>query len=40
MNKGSLMIPLPNAIDNHQFFNAKYIEEKGMGIIHEQKKWD
>ena len=37
MNKGSLMIPLPNAIDNHQFFNAKYIEEKGMGIIHEQK---
>jgi UDP-N-acetylglucosamine--N-acetylmuramyl-(pentapeptide) pyrophosphoryl-undecaprenol N-acetylglucosamine transferase len=37
MNKGSLMIPLPNAIDNHQFFNAKYVEEKGMGIIHEQK---
>ncbi|MDG1721365.1 MAG: UDP-N-acetylglucosamine--N-acetylmuramyl-(pentapeptide) pyrophosphoryl-undecaprenol N-acetylglucosamine transferase [SAR86 cluster bacterium] len=37
MKKGSLMIPLPSAIDNHQFFNAKYVEEKGMGIIHEQK---
>jgi len=29
MNKGSLMIPLPNAIDNHQFFNAKFLADRG-----------
>tara|TARA_B100000780_G_scaffold254975_1_gene203403 strand:- start:96 stop:1142 length:1047 start_codon:yes stop_codon:yes gene_type:complete len=37
MKKGLLMIPLPNAIDNHQLFNAKYIEKNGMGLIHEQQ---
>lgn len=31
------MIPLPSAIDNHQFFNAKYIEDENMGLIHEEK---
>ena len=31
------MIPLPNAIDNHQLFNAEYIQKEGMGVIHEQK---
>jgi UDP-N-acetylglucosamine--N-acetylmuramyl-(pentapeptide) pyrophosphoryl-undecaprenol N-acetylglucosamine transferase len=37
MKKGLLMIPLPNAIDNHQLFNAEYIQKEGMGVIHEQK---
>lgn len=37
MQKGALMIPLPSAIDNHQFFNAKYIEDENMGLIHEEK---
>ena len=36
MNKGALMIPLPNSIDNHQFKNAKKIEDMGMGILHEE----
>ena len=31
------MIPLPSAIDNHQFHNAKHIEEINMGLIHEEK---
>ena len=30
------MIPLPTAIDNHQFENAKSIVELGMGEIHLQ----
>ncbi len=37
MSRGVLMIPLPSAIDNHQFHNAKHIEEINMGLIHEEK---
>ena len=36
MKKGALMIPLPNSIDNHQYKNAKKIEDMGMGILHEE----
>lgn len=36
MNKGILMIPLPNSIDNHQLKNAESIQAEGMGIIHQQ----
>ena len=36
MNKGILMIPLPNSIDDHQLKNAESIEAEGMGIIHQQ----
>ena len=36
MKKGALMIPLPNSIDNHQYENAKKIEDMGMGILHEE----
>ena len=36
MNRGILMIPLPTAIDNHQFKNAESISVEGMGIIHQQ----
>ena len=28
------MIPLPSAIDNHQFLNAIYISDLDMGLIH------
>ena len=37
LSKGLLMIPLPSAIDNHQFYNAKHIEDLNMGLIHEEK---
>ena len=37
MSKGALMIPLPNAIDNHQLFNAEHIMDINMGIIHQEK---
>ena len=36
LQRGALMIPLPSAIDNHQFENAKSIVELGMGEIHLQ----
>ena len=36
LQRGILMIPLPTAIDNHQFENAKSIVELGMGEIHQQ----
>ena len=36
MNRGILMIPLPTAVDNHQFKNAESISAEGMGIIHQQ----
>ena len=38
MKKGLLMIPLANSIDNHQYKNAKKIEDIGMGILHEEKE--
>ena len=36
MNKGILMIPLPNSIDDHQLKNAESIQAEDMGIIHQQ----
>jgi UDP-N-acetylglucosamine--N-acetylmuramyl-(pentapeptide) pyrophosphoryl-undecaprenol N-acetylglucosamine transferase len=38
MSRGLLMIPLPTAIDNHQFYNAKYIENIRMGIMHQEQE--
>lgn len=32
-----ILIPLPHAIDNHQFFNAKILENNYAGILIEQK---
>jgi len=37
LSKGLLMIPLPSAINNHQLYNAKHIEDLNMGLIHEEK---
>ncbi len=34
LRRGSLMIPLPSAIDNHQLLNATYISDLDMGLIH------
>ncbi len=33
----SILIPLPTAAENHQYFNAKTIEDAGGGIIIEEK---
>ena len=31
------MIPYPHAAENHQYYNAKTIEDSGAGIIIEEK---
>lgn len=36
-HKSAVLIPLPTAAENHQFFNAKVLENVGAGIIVEQK---
>lgn len=33
----SILIPLPHAIDNHQYFNAKILSDNDAGILIEQK---
>ena len=33
----AIFIPLPTAAQNHQFFNAKHLEEAGAGLLIEQK---
>ena len=33
----SILIPLPTAAENHQYYNAKTIEDTGAGIIIEEK---
>ena len=33
----SILIPLPHAIDNHQFYNAKILSSHNAGILIEQK---
>lgn len=35
--KPSILIPLPHAIDNHQFYNAKILADNKAGILIEQK---
>ncbi len=34
---GSILVPLPNAIDNHQMLNAEYLFNSGAAIIIEEK---
>jgi UDP-N-acetylglucosamine--N-acetylmuramyl-(pentapeptide) pyrophosphoryl-undecaprenol N-acetylglucosamine transferase len=38
LNRGAVIIPLPTSIDNHQFHNARHIENMKMGIIHQQNE--
>jgi len=33
----AILIPLPHAIDNHQFYNAKILSDNGAAILIEQK---
>ena len=35
-----ILIPLPTAADNHQYFNAKEFTETGGGIVVEQKDFN
>lgn len=38
--KSAILVPLPTAAENHQYFNAKILEQKGYGCIIEQKSLD
>ncbi|MBQ1483881.1 MAG: undecaprenyldiphospho-muramoylpentapeptide beta-N-acetylglucosaminyltransferase [Eubacterium sp.] len=38
--KPSILIPLPEAMDNHQYYNAKSIADKGGAILIEEKDID
>jgi UDP-N-acetylglucosamine--N-acetylmuramyl-(pentapeptide) pyrophosphoryl-undecaprenol N-acetylglucosamine transferase len=38
LRRGSVMIPLPSAIDNHQLLNAVYISDLDMGLIHAESE--
>lgn len=35
-----IAVPLPNSIDNHQYLNAKYYENKGCCLLLEQKNFN
>jgi UDP-N-acetylglucosamine--N-acetylmuramyl-(pentapeptide) pyrophosphoryl-undecaprenol N-acetylglucosamine transferase len=37
-NKPMMVIPFPNSADNHQYENAKYIENTGMGKMGNEKE--
>jgi UDP-N-acetylglucosamine--N-acetylmuramyl-(pentapeptide) pyrophosphoryl-undecaprenol N-acetylglucosamine transferase len=37
VNKPSILIPFPSAAENHQLYNAKVLEDLGIGIVIEQK---
>lgn len=38
-SKASILIPYPQAADNHQLYNAKLLEEKGAAIVIEESKF-
>jgi len=38
LKRGSVIIPLPSAIDNHQVLNAIYIMDLDMGLMHEESE--
>ena len=35
-----IAIPLPKSIDNHQYLNAKYYENKGCCVLMEQSNFN
>ena len=37
LSKPSILIPMPSSVDNHQYFNAKLLEDKEATILIEQK---
>lgn len=40
MKKPAIFIPSPNVTENHQYKNARMLEEKGAGVIIEEKDLD
>ena len=36
----TIIIPLPNSINNHQYYNAKYLYDKKGAILMEEKNFD
>ena len=40
MGVPSILIPLPHAIDNHQYFNAQFMESEGAAILLQQDGLD
>lgn len=36
----SVMVPFPQAVDNHQFFNAKYLADQQAAIVIPQQEFD
>jgi len=38
LKRGSVMVPLPSAIDNHQLLNAVNISNLDMGLVHEESE--
>ncbi len=38
MGLPAILVPLPNAIDDHQMANARYLSESGAGLILQQKE--
>ena len=35
----ALIVPWSNAAENHQYHNARFLEEKGGGVMVEEKDW-
>ncbi|MBN7795378.1 undecaprenyldiphospho-muramoylpentapeptide beta-N-acetylglucosaminyltransferase [Parahaliea mediterranea] len=40
MGRPALLVPLPQAIDNHQYWNARSLTDRGAGLMLEQKTLD
>lgn len=40
VGRAAILIPSPNVADNHQYKNAKYLEERGAGIMIEERLLD
>ena len=38
MGLPAILVPLPNAIDDHQMANARYLSDAGAGLILPQKE--
>ena len=38
LQKPSILVPLPSAANNHQYFNAKILEENGCALLVEDNK--
>ena len=39
IQKPAIIVPWRGAAENHQFYNGKYLEEKGAALLIEEKEW-